>query len=277
MWSCGPVRWLDSYDTHAIMCARYYTSCCIQQNCPMHFIARSQALKMLSSTLPIALEDALQAYLTIPSQVSSQHCLKHTPEYTLQYTPNCTRWHTPSLLDCVLPSKLSRQCQAHSWARFQVHSPVARYSQSHFTICSHICSWVLDPETNWVTGARHLEVGGRRRLAAAEIMTSIDIIVWTTLLARPPWEELTIPHGNGVENCSMRFCRKGRQLDLGESRSPTQIFQWNQLLTSHWLWVYVYAFGADDDDGDGGDADDGDGDNRNDDGVSDVDHGSRST
>jgi hypothetical protein len=137
------------------MCARYYTSCCIQQNCQMHFIARSQALKTLSSTLPstlsntlpIALDDTLPACLTICSQVSSHNALKHTPEYALKYTPNCTRWHTPSLLDCTLPNKLSRCSQAHSRARSQVHSPEARHSQSHLTICSHVCSWVLDPET----------------------------------------------------------------------------------------------------------------------------------
>jgi hypothetical protein len=32
-------------------------------------------------------------------------------------------------------------------------------------------------------------------------------------------------------------------LDLGESRSPTQIFQENLLLASHGLWAYVCAFG----------------------------------
>jgi hypothetical protein len=31
-------------------------------------------------------------------------------------------------------------------------------------------------------------------------------------------------------------------LDLGESRSPTQIFQQNVLLASHRLWAYVCAF-----------------------------------
>ena len=52
-----------------------------------------------------------------------------------------------------------------------------------------------------------------------------------------------MPHGNGVYNCSLRFCRNGRQLDLGESRSPTQIFQRNLLPASHRLWAYVCAFG----------------------------------
>jgi len=58
-------------------------------------------------------------------------------------------------------------------------------------------------------------------------------------------------------------------LDLGESRSPTQIFQRNLLLASRRLWAYVCAFGADGDDGDGDDGDV--------DGVGDGDHSTRST
>jgi len=52
-----------------------------------------------------------------------------------------------------------------------------------------------------------------------------------------------MPHGHGVDNCSLTFCRKGRQLDLVESRSLTQIFQRNLLPASHRLWAYVCAFG----------------------------------
>jgi hypothetical protein len=67
-------------------------------------------------------------------------------------------------------------------------------------------------------------------------------------------------------------------LDLGEHRSPTQIFQWNLLLASHRLWAYVYAFVADGDDGNGDDGDDGNGnDDGNDDGVGDGDHRTRRT
>jgi len=74
-----------------------------------------------------------------------------------------------------------------------------------------------------------------------------------------------MPHGHGVDNCSVRFCRKGRQLDLGESRSPTQSSQRNSLPASHQLWVYVCTFGpgqmvGDEGDGDVGDGDVGDGD-----------------
>jgi len=114
---------------------------------------------------------------------------------------------------------------------------------------------MLDPETCWVADARHWEAWGRWRVAcgmwqvagsgwrAAEIMTSVYIIVWILSLARPPRRNLTMPHEHGVDNCSLRFSRNGRQLDLGESRSPTQIFQRNLLLASHGLWAYVCAFG----------------------------------
>jgi len=50
-------------------------------------------------------------------------------------------------------------------------------------------------------------------------------------------------HGHGVDNRSLRFCSKGRQLNLGESRSPTQFFQRNLQPASHWFWTYVCAFG----------------------------------
>jgi len=51
-----------------------------------------------------------------------------------------------------------------------------------------------------------------------------------------------MPHGHGVDNYSVRFCKKGRQMDLGESGSPTQIFQRNLLPASNRLWVYVCLF-----------------------------------
>jgi hypothetical protein len=84
--------------------------------------------------------------------------------------------------------------------------------------------------------------GGRRRMLA-EITTSVDMVVCTLSLARPPRQDLTMPHGHGVDNCILRFCRKGRQLDLGEIRSLTQIVQRNLLSASHRLWAYVCAFG----------------------------------
>ena len=64
---------------------------------------------MLSSTLPIALDNTLPAYLTLHSQLSSLDALENT-EYVFKYTPGhaptdtptCTRWHTASLLDCII-------------------------------------------------------------------------------------------------------------------------------------------------------------------------------
>jgi hypothetical protein len=50
-------------------------------------------------------------------------------------------------------------------------------------------------------------------------------------------------HGHGVDNCSLRCCSKGRQLDLGESRSLTQFSQWKLQPVSLQFWGYAYAFG----------------------------------
>jgi len=85
---------------------------------------------ILSRTLPIALDDTLPACLTILSQVSSQdspmytckYVLKYTPELALQDAPNCTRWHTPCLLDCTLPSILSR-CSQNALKHTPKHAP----------------------------------------------------------------------------------------------------------------------------------------------------------
>ena len=51
-----------------------------------------------------------------------------------------------------------------------------------------------------------------------------------------------MPHSHGVDNCSLRLCRKGRQLDLGESRSPTQFSERNLRPVSCRFRVYVCAF-----------------------------------
>jgi len=184
-----------------------HSRACSQVHSQLHSMAHSQrawlyapkyALNTLSITLPIALDDTLPACLTIRSEVSSQDALNDTSEHALKHTPNCTRRHTPSLLDNTLPSMLSRCSQSHSRACSQVHSQLhsttllayralhsqvhpqeARHSQSHLTICSHVCSCMLDPETCWVADTRHWEgwgwwrvvgtvwraVGGVRRVA----------------------------------------------------------------------------------------------------------------
>jgi len=229
---------------------------------------------MLSRTLSVALDGTLPACLTERSQLSSQDDLKHTLEHALKFTPNCTRWHTSSLLDYMLPSQLTRCSQVHS-------EYVFKYTPGHALKDSFNCTRWHTPSLLGSTfpstlsrgktlpisfdymlpcmlpGARSTDLlscrsqapGGGWRVADGawrmvdEIMTSVDIIVWTSSLACPPWQDLTMPHGHGVDNCSLRFRMKGRQFELGESRSPTQIVQQNLLPASHWLWAYVCSFG----------------------------------
>ena len=122
-----------------------------------------------SRTHPIAIDGTLPPWLTVCSEVISQdpfkytckytpqymseQILKYNPKHALQYTPSCTPWYTPSLLECIIPNKLSRHSEAHSWVWFEVHF------QSYLTIWSHMCSWLLNPETCSGAGARH-RVGG---------------------------------------------------------------------------------------------------------------------
>jgi len=63
------------------------------------------------------------------------------------------------------------------------------------------------------------------------------------ILGWPPAQDLTMPQGHCVDNCSLGFCLKGRQLDRGESRSPTQFSQRNLQPDSRRFLAYVYAFG----------------------------------
>jgi len=182
-----------------------------------------------------------QVYSQLPSMAHSQPAWLYAPKYalkTLPRTPPSTHPSTP-------PS------------RSQVQSQEGRHSQSDLTICSHVRSCMLDPETCWVAEARHQEAWGRWHMvgsvwqAACGVWCVTDgrrhmvaeIIVWTLSLAHPLWQDLTMPHGHGVENCNRIFRSKGRQFKLGESRSLTQVFQRNRLPASHWLWAYVCAFG----------------------------------
>jgi len=60
-----------------------------------------------SITLPVAHDDTLLACWTIHTRLCTQNTLKNAPKHTLNYTSNCTWWHTPSLFDYSLQSKLS--------------------------------------------------------------------------------------------------------------------------------------------------------------------------
>jgi len=136
--------------------------CTLPNKLSSHSQAHSQARSQVHSQLHLM---TLTACLTIYFQVSSQNTLKHTPRNALKYTPKCTQCHTPILVDCTLASTPWRYSQVHSWARCPLHSPEARHSQSHLTVCSNVCSTVLDPKTGWVAGARHEEADGRWREA----------------------------------------------------------------------------------------------------------------
>jgi len=163
---------------------------------------------MLSSSFPIALDGTLPACLTIRSRVHLRVARKYT--LNTQDTPNLTWLCAPKYAPACSIQRLAELQKPGTWRREG---------------CGVRC--VAD---------------GKQRMAA-EIMTFIDIMVWTFSLAGPAWQDLTMPDGHCVDNCSVRFCRKGRQFELGESRSPTPIFQRNLLLASHQLWVYVCAFG----------------------------------
>jgi len=239
-------------------CTRWHTPSLLDCMLPSKLSRCSQVhSRALSRTHPIALDDTLPACLTVRSHVSSQDTTKYTSE---------------SLLN-TLQIALNGTLPAYWALCYQVHCQEGRHSQSHLTICSHVCSCMLHPETCWVAearrreasvaGARHREAWGRwgkvgsvwraahgmwcmadgRGHIVAKIMTFVDIIVWTLSLAYPPWQDLMIPHGHGVDNRCLWSHRKGRQFELGESRSPTQSSQRNLVPTSDQLWAYVCPFG----------------------------------
>jgi len=107
----------------------------------------STLLGILSRTLPIALEGTLPACWTIPSQLCSQATSWYTPS-TLPSTPQSPFSSThPGMLSRTLWSTLDSTLLACLARRSQVHSQEARNSQSHLTICFHLCSRVLNSET----------------------------------------------------------------------------------------------------------------------------------
>ena len=134
------IRYIILHSTKLPNALLYTLQCKLSGRSGAHSRARSQVHSQLHLM-------TLSACLTIHFQVRSQNALQHTPLYTLKHTPKRTRCHTPILLDYTLPSQLSRYSQVHSRAHCPFHSPEVRQSQSHLTICSHVCSWALDPET----------------------------------------------------------------------------------------------------------------------------------
>jgi len=118
MRSYGPRRWLNYYDMHAIMCAWYYTSCCIQQNCQLHFIAWSQVHTEVRSWL-YSIVHSQTAWLTLPSklqrraQVHSEYAPKYTSEYS-STLPGMLSRTLPISLDGTLPACLTIRSQVSS-------------------------------------------------------------------------------------------------------------------------------------------------------------------
>jgi len=116
----------------------------------------------LSNTLPIALNDtpSLLEY-TLPSKLSRQsqeHLQVHTQvdlRVGLKYTSE-SLWSTfLSSCSSTLLTALDDKLPAYLALCSQIESPEARHSQSHLTICSHVCSCMFGPETCWAAGARH--------------------------------------------------------------------------------------------------------------------------
>jgi len=162
---------------------------------PAWLYVRKLAFKTLSRTLPstlsskfpIALDDTLQACLTIPSQVRSQDAPKYTPS-TLPCTPPGMLSRTlPIALDGTLPACLTVRSQVCSqdalkhtpeyalkytpnctrWHTpslldYMLPSTLSRGNTLPISLdyCSHGCSCMLDPETCWVAGTGRPEAGG---------------------------------------------------------------------------------------------------------------------
>jgi len=104
---------------------------------------------MLYRRLPIALHGALHACFTVYSQASSQDTVMHTPSMFQVLLPGMLWRMLPITLNGTLPAYL------------------ALCSHFHSTICFHVHSCKLNPETCWVVDTRHwkvkLEVPGAKR------------------------------------------------------------------------------------------------------------------
>ena len=116
---------------HAPKYVLKYTPDCIRLNTPSLLDLRSQ----------VSSQDAPKYTSEYDPKYTSEYVLKYTPGYALKDAPSCTRWHTHSLLDCTLPSNLSRCSQAYSRARSPIHSQLHSMTlPACFTIRSQVSS-----------------------------------------------------------------------------------------------------------------------------------------
>jgi len=131
-------------------------------------ILLSTLLSMLSTTLPIALDDTLPA------------CLVRAPryifKYVLQYTPNWTRWHTSSLLDYTFLGTLTREDTSNfTWLYASMYAPA--------------CSIKRCVELQ-ISGMRRHEAGGvwPGRFGRRQVVCGVRCVVKSRqqMLARQP-------------------------------------------------------------------------------------------
>ena len=90
----------------------------LKPSCQMHFIPCSEVRSKVCSKV------RSKAHSEVHSEVHSQlHVTAHSETAWLD-APYCTGWHTFSLLDYTLPSKISRQSQANLRICSNVHLQV---------------------------------------------------------------------------------------------------------------------------------------------------------
>jgi hypothetical protein len=101
---------------HTILFTKYYTLCCNQQYSWMYFIT---------------------CY-----RVGYQDVLMYTPEHNLKYASNSTHSHICSLLDSILPGKLSRSIQVHSkYVPRYISKNILKYNSEHDLNNAPNCTW----------------------------------------------------------------------------------------------------------------------------------------
>jgi hypothetical protein len=138
----------------------------------------------------------------ICSYVGFHDALRYTSKHALKYVSNCITWYTPNLLGSLLLSLLSRGKTLPISLDYMLPYMLLAIQLRDLKSCSHQAPggrW-------WVVGS-----GGH---IVEEIITSINIKVWTISLLCPPQWDHAMPNSYGIANHNFRFGRKSRKLDL---------------------------------------------------------------
>jgi len=85
------------------------------------------------------------------SMVHSQLAWLYSTVYALKTIPSTL----PSMLLSPVTNALDDKHPVYLALCFNIHCQEAIHSKSHLTICFHMCSCILDPETCWVAGTKH--------------------------------------------------------------------------------------------------------------------------